>query len=171
MLRQADGREAVEAVCLRNGEVEDWHVLRAMSIAGPMMEHVVGWIAKHDIDVLEVCLESPVYNNNAAVLMVQMSLYTVIQMYVFDYLTPFLDKLYLTIVNNRTSKRLLAHDGKADKKAMIAASPWAERSDITYNQKHTLADSYAHSLAEGRQQWALHRMKPYAVEVNYVERR
>lgn len=170
MLRLADSRDVAEAVCLRNEETNEWDITRSTSIAIPMMEYCLAWIFKYDIESLEVCIESPVYNNNAKVLMMQMSLFTIIQLYVYDYLVPHLKSLYLTVVNNTTSKKKLAHDGKATKEAMIKASPWAGRKDISYNQKHTLADAFAHSLSADAEQHKLHLIEQYAVEANYEGR-
>lgn len=166
VLRLDKGDTVVGEACWRNDYTDQWEVLRAMSICIPMMETVIGWIEENDIRVLEVCLENPIYNGNARTLMVQMALYTLIQAYIYDYLQPHLDELYLTFVNNKSSKRRMTGDGSADKEKMIASSPWAG-SDLTYSQKHTLADSYAHSLAAGDRTLALHKMQQYAVEANH----
>ena len=133
-----------------------------MSIVVPMMEATLGWVVEHEINDLEVCIEYPIYNGNARVLMVQMSLFDLICQYSYEYLRPNVPKLWLTTVNNKTSKRLLTHDGKADKKAMVAASPWTRYKsfDLTFVQAHTLADSYAHSLIAGQREWDLSNMDP-----------
>lgn len=169
MLRLADSRDVKAAVCWLNDETSDWYVLRSMSIAIPMMEQCLAWVHQHDIECLEVCVEEPIYNRNARNLMVQMSLFTMIQAYVYDYLVPVVPEVYLTLVNNKTSKRLMAHDGSADKYAMIKASKWAGRSDLNYDTKHTLADAYAHSLSAENEQFALHDLHQYAVEATYEE--
>lgn len=169
VLRLADELKVRAAVCWRNEETQDWYVLRAMSIAVPMMERCLSWIYEHDIECLEVCIEEPVFNRNPKNLMVQMALFAMIQMYVYDYLVPHVPELYLTLVNPKTSKRLLAHDGKADKHAMIKASPWTDREDISYDTKHTLADAFAHGLSAEKEQFALHNMPQYMVEANYEQ--
>lgn len=169
ILRLADERKVRAAVCWSNDETRDWYILRAMSIAIPMMEQCLAWINEHDIECLEVCIEEPIYSNNPKILMIQMSLFAMVQIYVFDYLVPHVPEIYLTIVNNKTSKRLLAHDGNADKAAMIKASPWSDRKDLTFSQLHTLADAYAHSLSAETEQWALHNLTQYAVAPNYEE--
>ena len=167
VLRLVDEQEVVDAACWYNDNVHDWNVLRAMSIAIPLIERAVALVQENGVECLEVCIEYPVYNGNAKVLMSQMTLYTLLQVYVYDYLVPLVPEVYLSTVNNRTSKKLLAHDGSADKQAMIEASPWAGCDDLTYSQLHTLADSYAHSLSAGRQEWALHKMPQYMVEANF----
>jgi hypothetical protein len=166
VLRLFDSSVPVSAVCWANDETADWDIRRAVSITTPLIEQIVAWVFEHDIKSLEVCIESPIYNGNAKVLMIQMSLYTLIQAYVYERVLPVLDECYLTVVHNTTSKKKLAHDGKATKEQMIQASPWGHRGDLSYNQKHTLADAYAHSLSGGMQQWALHKMAPYVQESN-----
>lgn len=168
VLRLVHDKAVVEAACWRNEETQQWSVLRSMSICIPMIETLLGWVQKHDIDFLEVCIEEPIYNNNPKILMMQMSLYLMIQIYVYDYLVPHVQELYLTVVNNKTSKSKLAHDGNATKQQMIAASPWAGDKDVTHNQAHTLADSYAHSLSALTEQYPLHKLKQYMVAANYV---
>lgn len=163
------GEDTLEAACWSNNNTNDWEVLRAMSICIPMMETVLAWLHKHNITELKICLEDPVYNSNAKTFMVQMVLYTMIQTYIYDYLVPVLDKVYLTYVNNKSSKKRMTGDGNASKEAMIAASHWVGRKDMTYNQRHTLADAYAHSLGHSKDGLALHRMPQYSVEANYDE--
>lgn len=155
-------------MCFRNDvPTDEWDILRSEAICIPLIEQVVAWVSQFDIERLEVCLEVPFYAQNAQTLLKQMTLFVLIQKYVWDYLVPILDEVYLTIVNNQTSKAKLAFGG-ADKDDMIAASPWA-KSNLTYNQKHTLADAYAHALSGGRMTHALHDMSQYMVEANHYE--
>jgi Holliday junction resolvasome RuvABC endonuclease subunit len=168
VLRLAGDNKVVGEACWLNDQSSDWEIRRAASICIPMMETVLAWIDKHDIRVLEVSLENPIYNGNPRTLMVQMALYTMIQVYIYDYLLPHLEELYLTLVNNKTSKKLLTQDGGADKDKMIKHSPWVG-TKLTFSQKHTLADSYAHSLSSGRRELALHKMPQYAVGSNHEE--
>lgn len=169
ILRLADQRKVRAARCWLNDEVRDWYILRAMSIAIPMMEQCLAWIQEYDIECLEVCIEEPVFNKNPRNLMVQMALFALLQAYVYDYLVPHVPEVYLTLVNPKTSKRLLAHDGSADKTAMVKASPWHDSSDANQSQREALADAYAHSLAAETQQFALHNLHQYMVEANYCE--
>lgn len=167
VLRLVDGMEVVEHIVWSNDHTSDWPILRAMSITIPMMETILAWVDEHEIESLEVCLETPFLNmRSPQTLMIQMSLFVLVQSHVYDYLVPIVPEVYLTIVHNATSKSKLAHNGKADKPAMIAASPWADYKNegFTYNQAHTLADAYAHSLSAGTQQWALHEELQYMEE-------
>lgn len=166
VLRRVDEPEPVAYGCWSNDCTQEWPTLRAMTIAFPLVEMVIGWILEYDIEDLEICIEYPIYNGNPKILMIQMSLYDMIRAYVYDYLRPHTERLWVTEVNPMTSKVKLAHDGKADKKEMIAASPWADYKShgFTYVQAHTLADSYAHSLSAGLREYRLHAMDQYSVQ-------
>lgn len=145
-------------------------MLRAMSICIPMMEQTLAWVDKYEIENLEVVIETPFLNtSNPGTLMVQMSLFVLLQAYVYDYLVPIVPQVYLSIVHNTTSKSKLAHDGKADKKAMINASEWKDYKEqgITFNQAHTLADAYAHSLSAYKQEYNLSQLAQYTVQPNF----
>jgi Holliday junction resolvasome RuvABC endonuclease subunit len=146
--------------------------MRAMSICIPMMEQLLAWIDEYDIEHLEVCVESPFYNNNSVTLMKQMALFVLVQVYVYDYLVPLLSSVHLTIVHNATSKSKLAHNGSASKAQMIAASPWSnfkKCKGMSLNQAETCADAYAHSLSGGIEMYDLSNMAQYMVEANYEE--
>jgi uncharacterized protein Usg len=170
VLRLASEAATVDAACWRNEHTHDWDVLRAMSICIPMMEQTLAWVDKYDIESLEVVLETPFLNNkNPQTLLVQMSLFVLIQAYVYDYLVPIVPQVHLSIVHNATSKSKLAHNGKATKKEMIDASEWKEFKGLglTFNQAETLADAYAHSLSAYKEQHDLSRMAQYMVPANY----
>lgn len=170
VLRRVDDPQPTAWACWSNDSTQEWPTLRAMSIAFPLIETVIGWILEHQIEDLDVCIEYPVYNRNARALMTQMSLYDMINAYCYDYLRPHLTRLWLTEVNPKTSKSKLAHDGQATKAMMIAASPWAKYKDfgLTLVQAHTLADSYAHSLSAEVREHRLHAMDQYAVSPTTV---
>lgn len=169
VLRLASSNKPVAVKAWSNDNTNEWDITRSMSIAIPLIESAVAWVQEHDIEHLEVCIEYPVYNGNAVILMKQLVLYTMIQMYVYDYLVPLVDEVYLTQVNNKTSKSKLCGDGTANKSLMIEHSPFAGRADLNYDQKHTAADAFAHSLSAGKQQWALHNLPQYMVEANIDE--
>jgi len=125
-------------------------------------------VNKYQIENLEVCIETPFLNRNPGTMIVQMYLFVLAQAYVFDYLVPIVDQVNLTIVHNATSKSKLAHIKNASKSEMIAASEWADykQMGLTYDQAHTLADAYAHSLSAYREQFDLTAMAQYMVEPN-----
>jgi len=166
VFRLAAEREVVAASCWLNDDTHDWDVSRSLSIAVPLIEQAVAWVQDYDVRQLEVCIEHPVYTGNAKVLMMQMHLFVLLQAYVYDYLVPLVDEVYLTIVNPKTSKSKLCHNGNAKKPEMIKASPWHDESDLNFEQKHTLADAYAHSLSAHTEQWALHNIQLYSMEPN-----
>ena len=72
VLRRADYPSPVSWACWENHHTNDWCIMRSMSIVVPMMEATLGWVVEHEINDLEVCIEYPIYNGNARVLMVQM---------------------------------------------------------------------------------------------------
>ena len=164
VLRRSDYPHPEAWSCWENDSTKDWVQIRAMSIAIPAMERIIGWVEEHKIEDLEFCIEYPIYNGNAKVLMTQMSLFDLVCTSVYDYLRPIVPHLYLTTVNNRTSKRLLAHDGMAKKPAMVGSSPWARYKSmgLTFEQAHTLADSYAHSLVAGSKEFNLTHIEQYS---------
>jgi Holliday junction resolvasome RuvABC endonuclease subunit len=168
VLRLASDKGTTAAVCWRNDNVGEWDVLRAQSICIPMMEQVLAWVGKYDIEELEVCVETPFLNRNPGTMIVQMYLFVLLQAYVFDYLVPIVPQVYLTIVHNATSKSKLAHIKAATKSQMIQASEWADykKRGLTYDQAHTLADAYAHSLSADSEQYDLSAMAQYMVEPN-----
>lgn len=167
-MRLASEDKTTAAVCWCNDNVGEWDVLRAQSICIPMIEQTLAWVAEHDIQNLEVCIETPFLNRNPGTMIVQMYLFVLAQAYVFDYLTPIVDQVHLTIVHNATSKSKLAHIRGATKSQMIEASEWKNYKDmgLTFNQAETLADSYAHSLSAYREQFDLTAMAQYMVEPN-----
>lgn len=168
VLRLASDDKSLAAVCWRNDNVGEWDVLRAQSICIPMIEQTLAWVNKYQIENLEVCIETPFLNRNPGTMIVQMYLFVLAQAYVFDYLVPIVDQVNLTIVHNATSKSKLAHIKNASKSEMIAASEWADykQMGLTYDQAHTLADAYAHSLSAYREQFDLTAMAQYMVEPN-----
>lgn len=168
VLRLASDNKSLAGSCWRNDNVGEWDVLRAQSICIPMMEQVLAWVDKYDIEELEVCIETPFLNRNPGTMIVQMYLFVLAQAYVFDYLVPIVPQVYLTVVHNATSKSKLAHIRGATKSQMIEASEWKNYKDmgLTFNQAETLADSYAHSLSAYREQFDLTAMAQYMVEPN-----
>ena len=170
VLRPIDDPEPVAWAIWENHSVDEWATMRSISIAFPLVETALGWIEEFDIQELDFCIEYPIYNRNAGALMKQMSLYTMIQSYAYDYLRPYLRHLWLTEVNPRVSKAKLAHDGRAGKPAMIKASPWCNYKELglTYAQAHTLADAYAHSLSAEVREHTLHTLDQYGVHPNLM---
>lgn len=168
MLRLASENETTAGACWRNENVGEWDVLRAQSICIPLIEQVLAWVDEHDIQNLEVCIETPFLNRNPGTLMTQMYLFVLVQATVFDYLVPIVPQVHLTIVHNGTSKSKLAHDKSASKQQMIKASEWKDykANGFTFNQAETLADSYAHSLSAYAEQHNLSELAQYAVHPN-----
>ncbi len=167
-LRLASEDKTKAAACWRNENVGEWDVLRAQSICIPMMERTLAWVTEYDIQNLEVCIETPFLNRNPGTMIIQMYLFVLAQSYVFDYLVPLVDQVHLSIIHNATSKSKLAHIKSATKSEMIAASEWKDykQMGLTYDQAHTLADAYAHSLSAYREQYDLTAMAQYMVESN-----
>lgn len=168
VLRREDQRDTLAWALYQLGpERTKCGVLRSLSLSEAIIWKVADWIEEFEIKRLEVCIEEPVYNHNARTLMLQCRLLEDIEHGLFMYIAAQTEQLYLTEVNPRTSKRLLAHNGQANKQAMIAASPWAEYKKMgipNQQQAETLADAYAHSLAAGQEVYDLTAMRMIAVD-------
>ena len=157
------GFERSGLVLLRNKELIAWalHKLdktacdvgwaRAASLANGMLDSASRWVESFAIRELAVAIELPVYTRNPQTFLLQVRLLQELESGLSLWMQTCLDKLYITEVNPSTSKRLLAGNAKADKHAMIAASPWAALvGHMSHTDLHTLADSYAHALSAGR---------------------
>lgn len=128
---------------------------RSISLASSICECLVGWIHLFKIQTLEVCLEMPIYNGGVDTLTLQMRLIQDIEHGLMSVVEPELRTLYLTEVNNATSKKLATGHGGAKKPEMVAASPFVD-AEYTTPTKQALADAWAHSLA-AKQQYNLTR--------------
>ncbi len=70
---------------------------------------------------------------------------------------------WLSEVNPTTSKKVLTDNANANKDDMIARSPWSDWETSgeleNFDEAHTLADAYAHSMTCGRRDIDLHTMR------------
>ncbi|KPK44908.1 MAG: hypothetical protein AMJ65_01685 [Phycisphaerae bacterium SG8_4] len=135
-----------------NAQQGGWMVpcVRSLSLAAAICECLVGWIDLYKIQVMEVCLELPIYKGGVDTLTLQMRLLQDIEHGLMSVVEPALNTLYLTEVNNQTSKKLATGHGGATKAEMVEVSPFR---NSTYSRptKEALADAWAHSLAAKRQ--------------------
>lgn len=160
VLRREDARDVVAwaTYTLPRENAPELQMLRSVSLAQAIVDCVAEWIAEYDVRVLEVCIEQPIYNHNAKILMLQCRLFEDIERGLAEAIEPVLDQLWFTEVNPMRSKLLLAHDGSANKRAMIAASPFVEAAH-PQDVKEALADAFAHSLAGGTRQYDVSGMQ------------
>lgn len=165
VLRREDSPEVVAWACyaLPREEAPDAQVLRSASLAQAVVDCASAWVLEHDIEELEVCIEQPIYNHNAKILMLQIRLFEDIEQALVQMIESEVTSLWITEMNPSTSKRLLAKDGKAGKREMIAASPFKDLPQVQA-VKEALADAYAHSLSAGTRQYDITNMQMVVVE-------
>jgi len=128
----------------------DEDVARVVSLAGAVIDCIVGWIEEYGIEQLDICIELPVYKHNAATYTKQIRLLEEIESGLFFLVAGEVKQLYLTEVYPSTSKGLLTNDGRADKDRMVECyeklhPPWDK--GVNRATKEAVADAYAHSLA------------------------
>jgi Holliday junction resolvasome RuvABC endonuclease subunit len=165
VLRQEKSREVVAwaCYCLPRENAPGAQVLRSASLAQAVADCISGWIIEHEISVLEVCIELPIYSHNAAILILQIRLFEDIEQAMAQMIVAQVEQLWLTEMYPATSKSLLAGNGAANKRQMILASPFAGLAEVQ-EIKEAIADAYAHSLSAGKQQYDLTSMKMVVVE-------
>lgn len=115
---------------------------RAVSAAVAVACTVDQWAEMLDAP-LWVGIEVPFYNNNAPTYAKQVRLVQELEHQLAGLQAC--DRIYE--VAPATSKRALTGDGRADKAAMVAASPFAGRVDMSRESREALADAYGHALA------------------------
>lgn len=165
VLRHEDSREVVAwaCYCLPRENAPGAQVLRSASLAQAVADCISGWIIEHEISVLEVCVELPIYSHNAAILILQIRLFEDIEQAMAQMIVAQVEQLWLTEMYPATSKSLLTGNGAANKRQMILASPFAGLAEVQ-EIKEAIADAYAHSLSAGKRQYDLTSMKMVVVE-------
>jgi Holliday junction resolvasome RuvABC endonuclease subunit len=129
----------------------DADITRVVSLAGFVVDCVVGWAREYGIEELDVTIELPVYKHNAATFTKQIRLVEEIESGLFHVATGEVEQFYMTEVYPSTSKGLLTNNGRADKSEMIdcyervTGQEWPV--GTKRHTKETVADAYAHSLA------------------------
>jgi Holliday junction resolvasome RuvABC endonuclease subunit len=126
-------------------EAHETEWVRASSLSNGIIGTLSEWVDAYKIDTLHVGIEVPFYNRNPRTFRLQVRLLQGLEEGLTVVVGSEVPDLYLTEVHPSTAKRRLTGDKGADKKAMIAASPWA-RADMKYDYLHTLADAYAIAL-------------------------
>ncbi len=130
--------------------------LRAQSLATNIVNCITTWVDTFGIAEVEIAIETPVYKNNAGTLMLQMRLLQETETGLMMLMPSFCKRVWLSEVNPTTSKRLLTGNPKAKKPEMVAYSPWSDwktdKSLANFDQAHTLADAWAHSLSAPERQ-------------------
>lgn len=129
----------------------DADITRVVSLAGAVVDCIIGWCIEHEIRELDVCIELPVYNHNAATFTKQIRLVEEIESGLFHVAAGEVEQFYMTEVYPSTSKSLLTNNGRADKNAMIECYEKVTEQEwpkgTKRHTKETVADAYAHSLA------------------------
>jgi len=122
---------------------------RVVSLASSVVYAVLDFVKRYEIEQLDICIELPVYNHNAATYTKQIRLLEEIESGLFFAVAGELETLYLTEVYPTTSKKLLTGNAKAGKADMILAYEMVNGPlDVkSLHTKETVADAYAHSLS------------------------
>lgn len=120
-------------------------IVRAVSLAGAVINVITAWIEEHEIEMLDIAIEVPIFNGNAQTVMLQARLLQEIQSGLLFMVADTVEQCYVTEVNPSTAKSLA---GCGPKEKPVAQSPFkTEPPGITKFTRETLADAWAISLA------------------------
>ena len=117
---------------------------RAALHAGVIGVQMANMVCMMPLCTLRVGIETPVYSGNALTFSKQWRLIQAIEQMLLGFPKVHIE---LAEIVNSTSKKVLTGNGGADKDAMVAASPYAGRTDLATSVREALADAYAHALA------------------------
>jgi Holliday junction resolvasome RuvABC endonuclease subunit len=122
---------------------------RVTAMSNSIVTHILKWIWQFELEQLDIGIETPVYNSNAGTLMLQMRLLQDVESGIYHLIAPELKECMLYEVNPVTSKSLSTGNGKADKAAIIVASPlcalWSTE-PAPQEIMEAVADAWSHSL-------------------------
>ncbi len=125
-------------------------VLRAQAVAAHLVSRIMLWLPKHRITVLDIGIETPVYNRNPDSHAKQWATVQAIESLIAAHVAPALSSLWITEVGPSESKRLATGDGAAAKDKIYSHSPFrlmpALMEALEESSRHTLSDAWAHSL-------------------------
>lgn len=153
----------------------DEDLTRVISLGGAVVDCVIGWINQYGIDAVDVSIELPIYNHNAATFTKQIRLVEEIESGLFHIATGEVKQFYMTEVYPATSKGLLTNNGRAKKPEMISCyekltgQVWPQGTNL--HTKETVADAYAHSLACWLDGAHLNRMNFTRLQAAVVEQK
>lgn len=128
-------------------------VFRSQDMARRLGSTIGGWVAAHGIRDLAVGLELPIYNRNPEAYAKQYTLIQAIEAVLCSYVAPRVDDLVIAEPNPSESKHLATGSGAASKDEMYRKSPFVAvefrdaMAKLTKDQRETLSDAWAHSLA------------------------
>lgn len=124
---------------------------RALSLSRHIYDRMRNWRLEYSIDALRVGLEMPIWKRNPSTFSLQWRTIQMMEASIWELSSHFIggkndgQNVELVEVNNKSAKLQLAHDGDADKDAMVAASPF-KILKINKDIKEAIADAYAHAL-------------------------
>jgi Holliday junction resolvasome RuvABC endonuclease subunit len=125
-------------------------IVRATSLSAEVIMWLHDQIEDRGIKVLQVAIETPIYNKNPVTFEKQWRLVQDIQSGLLFVIASMLKSCAVVEVPPTTVKRLATGKGKATKAEMVAASPF-EGLDVGQSTKEALADAWAISLAVHRE--------------------
>ena len=117
---------------------------RAVSLAGAVVNRILGWIDDYGIEALDISIELPIYNGDAQTLIKQARLLEEIESAIFYMVAGQLRECWLTEVNPSTSKFLV---NCPPNRKPVPESPFADSQEMEVPTQEALADAWAHSQA------------------------
>ena len=119
---------------------------RTVDLAEEICKWLGGAMERHSLLPGKVAIERPIYNRNAASFELQWRLFQQIVATLIAYGIAH----QISEVHNSSSKLALTGSGSADKKAMVAASPFEAFQFPDLEDREAVADAYGHLLAYDR---------------------
>lgn len=141
----------------RGSEAKEWAVYscpsgpapftRAASLAEKLLDLLHQWVLRYKIEMLDVVIERPVWNKNAAAFELQWRLVQQIEAGLWIWVTSEVPRLWVTEIHPTYSKKLATGRGDATKQEVAEASPFRRDAFPRVTTWTTMGDTWAHSLA------------------------
>jgi Holliday junction resolvasome RuvABC endonuclease subunit len=122
---------------------------RAASLAEHVINEMVTWIERHDIQLLDIGIELPIFGRNVASYQKQMRVVQEIESGLLFRVSGEVQECWVTEVLPNQSKLLACNYGGATKAEIIMVSPFTSGYNINMPQAtiEAVADAWAHGLA------------------------
>lgn len=125
---------------------------RAASLADHVINEIVGWVEKHEVTRLDVCIEIPFLSKNVDSYQKQMRVVQEIESGLLFRLSGELIELWVTEVSPTQAKLLACNYGQATKDQVIAMSPFFY---IKWSGTQSTLEALADAWAIGQGAWAV----------------
>lgn len=122
---------------------------RAASLADHVINELVTWIERFDIQHIDICIEVPFMGKNVASFQKQIRVVQEIESGILFRLAGEVKELWVTEIGPTQAKRLATYNGQASKQEVIEASPFNRRpeSKADLSTLEAIADAWAIGLA------------------------